>query len=553
MTDYLLKSSITLLVFLTFYHLVLEGEKMHRFNRFYLLATLVISFIIPFISFEIIQIIPVQASENIPIVPNFANINPTQIVTETNYIPILLSVIYVLVTAVLAFRFIKNIYKLHQKRQSCPVVKYKSANLVLVEEKALPHSFLNNIFVNFSEYQNQEIEDELFTHELVHVNQKHTLDILFIELVKTLFWFNPMVYFYKKAIQLNHEFLADEKVVHSYNNVGYYQNLLLQKSSNVETIYLASNLNFLITKKRLIMMTKSTSKELALLKKAAIVPILTGLIYLFCIDVVAQQPTAKTEFPHKELNEYYGNTRVIIKDKAGKVIADKKYPELTQEQKMQIPPPPPSPAKLKLTEAQFTEFQKNEEYAVWIDNNYVKNQTLENYKASQFVYFSNSHVYKNARSVKFPQPNQVNLYTENGYIETFLTKDKKFGGKIEITASDSTDLQVNSQDPIYNASALSEKPEYPEGLVAFYKFVGKNYTISNEMQNNTKGGKVFVTFVVEKDGSLSNIEVIRDFDFGTGEEAVRVLKLSPKWKPGKLKGNNVRMQYSLPITINSAK
>ncbi|MFT6749417.1 MAG: beta-lactamase regulating signal transducer with metallopeptidase domain, partial [Flavobacterium sp.] len=322
MTDYLLKSSITLLVFLTFYHLVLEGEKMHRFNRFYLLATLVISFIIPFISFEIIQIIPVQASENIPIVPNFANINPTQIVTETNYIPILLSVIYVLVTAVLAFRFIKNIYKLHQKRQSCPVVKYKSANLVLVEEKALPHSFLNNIFVNFSEYQNQEIEDELFTHELVHVNQKHTLDILFIELVKTLFWFNPMVYFYKKAIQLNHEFLADEKVVHSYNNVGYYQNLLLQKSSNVETIYLASNLNFLITKKRLIMMTKSTSKELALLKKAAIVPILSGLIYLFCIDVVAQQPTAKTEFPHKELNEYYGNTRVIIKDKAGKVIAD---------------------------------------------------------------------------------------------------------------------------------------------------------------------------------------------------------------------------------------
>jgi hypothetical protein len=146
MTDFLLKSSTSLLVFLTFYHLVLESEKMHRFNRFYLLATLVISLIIPFLSFEIIQIIPVQASENIPIVPDFANVNATPIVTETNYLAIILAALYALVTSVLVFRFIKNIYKLHLKKKSCPIVKYKNANLVLVDEKALPHSFLNNIF-----------------------------------------------------------------------------------------------------------------------------------------------------------------------------------------------------------------------------------------------------------------------------------------------------------------------------------------------------------------------------------------------------------------------
>ena len=152
MTDFLLKSSTSLLVFLTFYHLVLEGEKMHRFNRFYLLATLVISFVIPFMSFEIIEIIPVQASENIPIVPNFDSVNSTPIVSKTNYIPTLLFLIYGLVTGVLTFRFIKNIYKLQLKKQSCPVVKYKNANLVLVDEKALPHSFLNNIFVKLYKY-----------------------------------------------------------------------------------------------------------------------------------------------------------------------------------------------------------------------------------------------------------------------------------------------------------------------------------------------------------------------------------------------------------------
>ena len=110
-------------------------------------------------------------------------------------------------------------------------------------------------------------------HELVHVTQKHTLDILFIEFLKAIFWFNPLFIFYKKAIQLNHEFLADEEIVKTYNNVPFYQNLLLQKSSEQQTIYLASNLNYLVTKKRLIMMTKRTSQKIVLLKKVAVVPI----------------------------------------------------------------------------------------------------------------------------------------------------------------------------------------------------------------------------------------------------------------------------------------
>jgi hypothetical protein len=159
----------------------------------------------------------------------------------------------------------------------------------LVDEKIIPHTFLNFIYINFDDYNNRNIEDELYTHELVHVTQKHSLDILFIELLKVIFWFNPIFIFYKKAIQLNHEFLADEEIVKTYNNVPFYQNLILQKSSNIQTIYLASNLNYLVTKKRLIMMTKSTSEKMATIKKIAIVPILSGLIYFFCIEIVAQE------------------------------------------------------------------------------------------------------------------------------------------------------------------------------------------------------------------------------------------------------------------------
>ena len=156
--------------------------------------------------------------------------------------------------------------------------------LVLVKQNILPHTFLNYIFVNKQEHKNQVIEDELYTHELAHVHQHHTLDVLFIELLKTVFWFNPLVYVYKKAIQLNHEFLADETVVNAAYNVITYQQLLLQKATTGHTFALASNLNFAITKKRLLMMTKTTPRLLATVKQLAIVPLLAGLVLVSCAD-----------------------------------------------------------------------------------------------------------------------------------------------------------------------------------------------------------------------------------------------------------------------------
>src|SRR5690606_26392103 len=115
--------------------------------------------------------------------------------------------------------------------------------------------------------ENRKIENELFAHELVHVNQKHTLDILFAEFLIMVMWFNPLLYFYKKAIQLNHEFLADEKVIDAYQDVVSYQQMLLSRSSATPVLQLASNLNFGLTKKRLLMMTKNTSPAGATIRK----------------------------------------------------------------------------------------------------------------------------------------------------------------------------------------------------------------------------------------------------------------------------------------------
>ena len=258
MINFLLESTVSLIAFLAFYHLFLEREKMHQFNRFYLLFSIVTSLIIPFISIEIIQEI-----ENIPLATNFPIFidsgNNIPIKETTNYTPILLWSLYIIISFVLLLRFLKNILYFKKTIQSNETVSYKNATLVLLNQETIPHTFLNYIFLNKESYNNRTIENELYDHELTHVNQNHSYDILGIEFLKIIFWFNPVFYIYKKAIQLNHEFIADEKVIKTHKNVSFYQSLLLNTNGNA-TYYLASNLNYLITKKRLIMMTKTISK-----------------------------------------------------------------------------------------------------------------------------------------------------------------------------------------------------------------------------------------------------------------------------------------------------
>lgn len=107
---------------------------------------------------------------------------------------------------------------------------------------------------------------------------------------------------------------------------------------------------------------------------------------------------------------------------------------------------------------------------------------------------------------------------------------------------------VEEDNQIYNTAGIEVKPEFPGGIAKFYKYVGDNYRAPE--QEGLKG-KVYITFVVEKDGSLTDIKVLRDIGYGTGKEAIRVLGKSPRWNPGIQNGKPVRVLYSLPIQIQS--
>ena len=145
--------------------------------------------------------------------------------------------------------------------------------------------------------------------------------------------------------------------------------------------------------------------------------------------------------------------------------------------------------------------------------------------------------------------------------KTVEIKDKKLGAEtikgdpdavltVEPVGTGTAAVVEEVDNQIYNTAGIEVKPDFPGGIGKFYTFVSNNYQTPEE---EGLKGKVYVTFVVEKDGTLTDIKVIRDIGYGTGKEAIRVLKKSPRWSPGVQNGKPVRVLYSLPITIQSAE
>ncbi|UAM96877.1 M56 family metallopeptidase [Polaribacter litorisediminis] len=289
MIAYFLKSAGCLALLLFFYHLILEKEKMHSFNRFYLLIGVIVSLIIPFATLTV-EVPAISTSEITTFEPTFTTEETLPILVEEtiDYTKYIFGV-YVIISILLFFRFGRNLFKIIQKIRLHTHIKLENASLVLVDDPILPHTFWNFIFINKTDYKNGKIEEELFTHELTHVTQKHTIDVLLIEFLQAIFWINPLFIFLKKAMQLNHEFLADENVINQHKNTFHYQHILVNKAAWNNEYYLASNLNYSLTKKRLKMMTTQSSKTKIWLKKLAVIPLLAGFVFLFAERVEAQE------------------------------------------------------------------------------------------------------------------------------------------------------------------------------------------------------------------------------------------------------------------------
>ncbi len=443
MTNYLINSVLCSVLFLLVYKLFLEKEKIHHFNRFYLIGAILASLIIPKINMKIKQNETINISQtltkpNFYVTDNQLNIvdEKVEIYSNSNVNINWLLIIYLLVTAFLLTRFFVNIFKILRKINMNPRLKYLNSNLVLIEENLVPHSFLNYIFINKTEYESGQIHKSILRHEHTHVIQKHSFDILFIELINIVLWVNPILFFYKRAIQLNHEFLADDGTLQHEDVLQTYQYLLLEKAGVQQRLILTSNFNFPTIKTRIIMMTKKSSKTVKFICTATIFPLLAFAIFLFSEKVVAQsakkESTKKTEFqvkksnqsevsytsegvPRVDLDDFHnsllkftrisknGKNRNLDKvpdfEKARLEVIYKKMSKAQQDdQDFRFYPPLAPLPKITPTKKLFDAFKDPIKYGIWIDGKKVKNSKLNNYKNTDFAEYFISKLYGKAKN-----------------------------------------------------------------------------------------------------------------------------------------------------------
>lgn len=284
-------------VLLLFYHMVLEQEKIHHFNRGFLIFALVFSLVIPFLpvglfssatsltgyeSLITLDTVPQELTTDVKHQSEIATDTSKHAVFAFSDLLFWASIlIYSCVTIFLFVRFLRIAHMIQLKAKRHRLTSYKGTAVVLHDEKMVPYSFLRTIYVNRDQFRTGSITPEVLRHELAHVRQMHSLDIVFIELLKIVMWFNPVLYYYKKAMMLNHEFLADQAVLSTGANISTYRQTLFDALQLPVPQELSSNFSFSITKKRFTMMTKAHSRFRSVVKMMLPAPLIIVLALLF--------------------------------------------------------------------------------------------------------------------------------------------------------------------------------------------------------------------------------------------------------------------------------
>ena len=351
MIEYLMNSILCLGLFWLFYELLLSRENLGHFKRFFLLAGIAFSLILPALS--ITFFIPELYSTQISEINNQPG-DPIESSSSFSYTKLFI-VVYLLVLLFFLIRCCRNLIyllKLISKSEHIHMGKYQ---LVLLENEIAPHTFLNYIFICRHKFQQNQINAYVLEHEKTHARQWHTLDLLLIELCICIFWFNPFLHLIKRSIRLNHEFLADQYSITYLDTVSYQKILLKYIQMNPVTPQLTHSINYLITKKRLKMMTKKTTKSTAICKM-----LLSVFLFAFAAAIFPKVNFAQETATQEELEKYIkiveknynpGSQNISLRGSDAEDV-NSIFPKLTQEQKDYIksknlpvigPPPPPPP------------------------------------------------------------------------------------------------------------------------------------------------------------------------------------------------------------------
>ena len=275
---YILEIIMFQMLFLALYYMF-KNETFFNYNRIYLLGTSVLSYVLPFVKFDAFRTTS-STINTINMLPTVFLGDTTQALvnnTHTNSFSWHWSYLLLLGSTVMFLVFMVKLWKLIQLSKNEQVIKSDKFHLVTIKNSQSAFSFFNWIFMG--DQLKGEEREIILAHELIHVKQKHSLDLLFFEIQRIVCWFNPLVYQYQKEIQSLHEFIVDNQMIQKSGSETYCKNILTQllnvpKLSLVNTFYKQS-----LIKKRIAMITKKESKSTARLKYAFIIPVMMGMLF----------------------------------------------------------------------------------------------------------------------------------------------------------------------------------------------------------------------------------------------------------------------------------
>lgn len=491
MIHYILQTIVFQLLFLLAYDVLFKKETFFRWNRVYLLATAILSFALPIIKINGFKnTLPKNYIMELPEVvlgtlsiPQNNSIRLNTVVLKQNNTSNW-EFIFFIGLCVAFCLFIYKIFKIYSLAKKNP--RQTRGKIVLVEllNSSAAFSFFNYIFLGAG--IKAEDKDAILQHELIHVQQKHSFDLLFFEVLRIVFWFNPFIYIYQSRMAILHEFIADSHAVKHHNKAQYYQNLLAQVFKTQNISFINTFFKQSLIKKRIVMLSKSKSKQVHLLKFVVLVPLVFGM--LIYTSAQAKEKTNENRLVPLEIENLFDKQ---FEEKLPMVYKQTKLTDDTKGNRKAKPA-------LMAKDDAFSKLVIVEE-----------EKTTTNLKEKKQTATSKQDY--NTIEVPFAIVEEVPVFPgcEN------LTKEEQ-------------------------RTCFSEN---------ISKHVSENYNVDLAEKLDLKGRqRINVIFKVNKEGNIVEIRS-RSKHPALESEANRVIKSLPKMIAGRHKGKQVTVAYSLPIVF----
>jgi bla regulator protein BlaR1 len=506
MINYIIQVVLFQVLFVAVYDFFLSKETFFNKNRWYLLSTAVLSFVLPLFKISTVQ--KAVPQEYYTLLPEVV-LSPQKVIEAAvwyqsiNHLDVLFwsgCILFLIVFLVKLERIIRLVLRYGTTRKD----NYK---LILLPKETKAFSFFNYIFLG-NDIPSQKRE-KIIQHELVHSEEKHTIDLLFFEFLKIVMWFNPMVYVYQNRISLVHEYISDAVASKSDKKENYINHLLADIFQVEHISFINQFYKHSLIKKRIIMMTKTQSKKVKKLKYLLLIPLLGSMVlYTAC-----SSETSNVE-QQKENSVMYLDGSGINK----RIFESK---QSYMDVYMGIEKPKTKEVQLK----DLTSFELSE-YNEVVNRFKEKGQDID---LKVYEGFENK-----ARKVLFMD------------ISVSLKKIKSNkGNTIE---GEDVPFTLLDKAPTFPGCAEGDKGCFHKSMS---KFVQDNFDMSITKDLGLSAGKkrIYVQFKINKEGKVYDVKARAPHPI-LKQHAEELAQKLPQMQPGEHNGKKVRVGYTLPITFN---